>query len=128
MGSVGKVRLRSARAGGRRPGDGTRILVDRVWPRGVRKEALEHDLWLRDVGPSDELRTWFGHEVERWPEFVRRYRAELEAPERAALVEQVVDLARRGPVTLLFGSRDTEHNQAVVLRDLVLEHLRVEGA
>lgn len=118
-----EVRLRSARAGGRRPGDGTRVLVDRLWPRGVRKEALEHDLWLREVGPSDELRTWFGHRVDRWPEFARRYRAELAGPERSALVEQLVDLARRGPVTLLFGSRDEEHNQAAVLRDVVLERL-----
>lgn len=118
-----EVRLRSARAGGRQSGDGTRVLVDRLWPRGVRKEALDHDLWLRDVGPSDDLRTWFGHRVDRWPEFARRYRAELAAPERAELVEQLVDLARHGPVTLLFDSRDTEHNQAVVLRDVVLERL-----
>ena len=120
---MGDVSLRSARAGGRRPGDGTRVLVDRLWPRGVRREALDLDLWLRELGPSDELRTWFGHRVDRWPEFVRRYRAELEAPERRELVDQLVDRARQDPVTLLFGSRDEEHNQAVVLRDVVLERL-----
>ena len=105
-------------------GTGARVLVDRVWPRGVRKDALGLDLWLRDLGPSTELRKWFGHRPERWDEFQRRYRAELAEPERAALLDQLADLSRRGAVTLLYGARDEEHNQAVVVRDALRERLR----
>jgi uncharacterized protein YeaO (DUF488 family) len=98
--------------------NGRRFLVDRVWPRGVRKEALEPMTWLKDAAPSNELRAWFGHDPERWDEFRRRYTAELAAaPETwRPLLEAVAD----GDVVLLFGARDTEHNNAVALRD----HLR----
>ena len=99
------------------------VLVDRVWPRGVRRESLGSARWLRELGPSDELRRWFGHRPERWEEFQRRYREELEQPERRALVEELVAQARQGPLTLLFGARDPERNQAVVLAQVIEEHL-----
>jgi len=93
--------------------DGTRVLVDRIWPRGVSKAKV--DIWLKDLAPSTELRKWFNHEVERWPEFRRRYRAEL--AENPDGIRQVLDLIDEGPVTLLFGAHDAEHNQAVVLME-----------
>jgi uncharacterized protein YeaO (DUF488 family) len=99
--------------------DGRRVLVDRVWPRGIRKEAAAVDLWLKDVAPSMELRKWFGHDPERWAEFRRRYRAELaKHPEALAELRR---LARGGTLTLVYGARDPLHNQAVVLRELLLE-------
>jgi uncharacterized protein YeaO (DUF488 family) len=95
--------------------DGARVLVDRVWPRGIKKDDAELALWLKDVAPSTELRRWFGHEPERWPEFQRRYRAELERnPDPIAKLRE---LAKHGRLTLVYGARDTEHNQAVVLSD-----------
>jgi uncharacterized protein YeaO (DUF488 family) len=101
--------------------DGTRVLVDRLWPRGVRKAdaALAH--WFRDVAPSDELRRWFGHDPTKWKEFRRRYVAELRADENAR--ERLIELRRlaaAGRLTLLFGARDEEHNEAIVLRDMLL--------
>ena len=99
------------------PEDGTRILVDRLWPRGVRKEDARIDLWLKDIAPSDELRRWFGHDPERWPEFRRRYREELEA--RTDLRRKLEDACRQGPVTLLFAAQDERHNNAVVLKELI---------
>jgi uncharacterized protein YeaO (DUF488 family) len=102
-------------------GRGARFLVDRVWPRGVTKEALHLDGWLRDAAPSDALRRWFGHDPARWSEFVSRYEAELDA--HPAVLQPILDAAGKGPVTLLFGARDPEHNQAVVLRDYVLARL-----
>lgn len=99
--------------------DGRRILVDRVWPRGIRKEAAAVDQWLKDVAPSTALRKWFGHDPERWAEFRRRYRAELEKhPEALAELRR---LAQDGTLTLVYGARDPLHNQAVVLRELLLE-------
>lgn len=95
--------------------DGLRILVDRLWPRGLKKEAARLDLWLREAGPSDELRRWFGHDPGRWEEFRRRYAEELAT--KAELLEKIVAPAREGPVTLLYGAKDGEHNQAVALRD-----------
>jgi uncharacterized protein YeaO (DUF488 family) len=95
--------------------DGRRILVERLWPRGMKKDALALDDWLKDVAPSSELRRWFGHRVERWAEFRRRYRKELDA--RPTAWERLRRAARRGRVTLLYSARDTEHNSAVVLRD-----------
>lgn len=106
------------------PSNGKRVLVDRVWPRGLKKESLALDLWLRDLGPSDELRRWFGHRTDRWAEFQRRYRAELGRPPQSELLDQLVGLARQGPLTLLYSARDEERNQAVVLRSVLEEHLR----
>src|ERR1041385_5869137 len=100
-------------------GDGRRILVERLWPRGMRKEALAADAWLKDVAPSTELRKWFDHRVERWDEFRRRYRDELKAHPDAW--RPLVDAARRGTVTLLYSAHDTLHNGAIVLRDYLTE-------
>jgi len=95
--------------------DGRRVLVDRVWPRGLRKEKLADALWLKEIAPSTALRKWFGHRPERWEEFRRRYGAELDAmPETVARLHRLMG---EGPVTLLYSARDTEHNQAVALRD-----------
>jgi uncharacterized protein YeaO (DUF488 family) len=96
-------------------GDGYRVLVDRVWPRGRTKAELKLDDWQRDLGPSTELRKWFGHDPSRWDEFEDRYRAELSDPSRSAALDDLAQRARRGQLTLVYGARDTEHNQAVVL-------------
>ena len=93
--------------------DGVRVLVDRLWPRGVRKEDAAVTLWLKDIAPSTELRKWFGHDPARWAEFGRRYRAELKHNEEA--VAHLVALSARGPVTLVYGAHDVEHNHALVL-------------
>ena len=98
--------------------DGTRILVDRLWPRGVRKSAAAIDLWIKDVAPSTALRKWFAHDPERWPGFRRRYAAELR-DHRDELVE-LRALARRKRVTLIFAAHDERHNHAVVLRRALL--------
>jgi len=98
-----------------------RFLVDRMWPRGVTKDALGIEAWLRDVAPSTELRRWFGHDPERWDEFRERYWAELDA--NPAAWQPLVDAAKHGPIMLLFGARDREHNQAVVLRDYLMRKL-----
>jgi uncharacterized protein YeaO (DUF488 family) len=98
--------------------DGYRVLVDRLWPRGVSKERAMLDLWLKEIAPSTELRKWFGHDAKRWSEFQRRYRAELRANREA--VDKLRGLAERRRVTLLYGARDGHHNEAVVLRDYVL--------
>ena len=101
------------------PGDtGARFLVDRVWPRGVARDALALDGWLREAAPSDELRRWFGHDPARWAEFRRRYAAELDACPSAW--RPLADALATGDVTLLYSARDTEHNSAVVLRDHLL--------
>lgn len=98
-------------------GDGTRILVDRIWPRGVSKAAALIDLWLKDIGPSTELRRWFNHDPTRWKEFAVRYRAELRKLE--VLLDVIRQRAQAGPVTLLYSARDEERNQAVVLQDVL---------
>ena len=97
--------------------DGRRILVDRVWPRGVAKDEMQLDGWYREVAPSTQLRKWFGHDPERWPEFRKRYVAELRRADVREQLQDLAKLARRGKVTLVYGARDEEHNQAVVLRD-----------
>ena len=104
-------------------GAGRRVLVDRVWPRGVKREAATVDLWARDVAPSNELRKWFGHRPERWDEFQRRYREELETGRARQALDELEAIARREPLTLLFGAADRERNQAVVLRDVLSERL-----
>jgi uncharacterized protein YeaO (DUF488 family) len=103
------------------PDGRTRFLVDRMWPRGVTKDTLRIEAWLRDVAPSTELRRWFGHDPARWEEFQRRYCDELDANPQGW--QPLADAAKRGPVTLLFGARDREHNQAVVLRDYLMRKL-----
>lgn len=98
--------------------DGMRILVDRLWPRGVSKAQARIDRWMKDVAPSAELRTWFGHDPARWDEFRKRYRTEL-AGHREEIGE-LRRLARSGPVTLVYSARDERHNDAIVLRNLLL--------
>jgi len=98
--------------------DGTRVLIDRLWPRGVRKDAAAIDLWLKDIAPSTELRQWFGHDPARWDEFRQRYSAEVRA--NAQAFEQLRELARNGPLTLVYSAHDEAHNDAVVLRGLLL--------
>ena len=98
------------------PDGGRRILVERLWPRGVTKGQAALDLWLKDVAPSTELRRWFGHDPARWPEFQRRYREELR--HRPQEVARLRRLSAAGPVTFVYGSRDDEHNAALVLRDV----------
>jgi uncharacterized protein YeaO (DUF488 family) len=115
------IRLKRAyEAASRR--DGRRFLVERLWPRGVKKTSLPLDAWLREVAPSTELRQWFGHDPKKWNEFQRRYRAELESQPQAS--QLILDAARRGVVTLVYSSHDTEHNNAVVLRDYLEAKLR----
>jgi uncharacterized protein YeaO (DUF488 family) len=98
-------------------GDGRRILVERLWPRGMTKASLDAHGWMKDVAPSTELRKWFAHRVERWPEFRRRYIEELGA--KSETWQPLLDAARRGAVTLLYSAHDAEHNSAVVLRDFL---------
>ncbi|MEN6592639.1 MAG: DUF488 domain-containing protein, partial [Methanobacterium sp.] len=96
--------------------DGFRILVDRLWPRGVSKDKAKLDLWLKEVAPSDELRKWFGHDPEKWSEFQKRYSAELK--DKKSFLSKIKDLEKeKGTVTLIYSAKDEEHNDAVVLRD-----------
>ena len=124
MGKVMVQRVREYVGAGRRPAKTAAFLVDRVWPRGLSKADVDAD-WVKEVGPSTGLRKWFGHDPERWEEFVKRYRAELDehpevsAPLREALAEQ--------DVLLLFDAKDTEHNQAVALADWLRDHSRPRG-
>ncbi|MFD1659221.1 DUF488 domain-containing protein [Streptomyces caeni] len=99
------------------PQDGTRVLVDRVWPRGMRKEDARLDEWLRDVAPSTELRRWYGHEPDRFAEFRRRYLAELRDPGHREAAAHLRDLAARARLTLLTATKDVEHSQAAVLAE-----------
>ena len=108
--------------------DGGRVLVDRLWPRGMKRDEFKMDEWMKDLGPSHELRKWFGHRPERWEEFERRYRAELKAPARQALLRRLADAARVGPVTLLYGAKDEERNQAVVLARVLADDFGCEIA
>jgi uncharacterized protein YeaO (DUF488 family) len=114
---AGRVRLKRAYEPPARS-DGLRILVDRLWPRGLKKADAAIDEWLKQIAPSTTLRKWFGHDPERWQEFRRRYRAEIkDHPEE---LERLWALARRGTLTLLFSAHDEAHNSAVVLRDVLL--------
>jgi len=101
------------------PADGQRVLVDRLWPRGLSKRAAALDEWAKAVAPSDELRRWYGHEVDKFAEFRDRYGAELQAPERAGALARLRDLTDSGPLTLLTATRDVEHSQAAVLAALL---------
>ncbi len=96
-------------------GDGFRVLVDGLWPRGITKEAAHIDLWLKEIAPSTELRKWFGHEPEKWQEFRKRYLVELKHKPEA--VATLVEHVRHGKVTLVYGAKDEEHNQAVALKE-----------
>ncbi|MEW6033561.1 MAG: DUF488 domain-containing protein [Chloroflexota bacterium] len=106
--------------------DGTRFLVDRLWPRGMKRESLKLDGWLRDVAPSATLRRWFCHDPAKWDEFQRGYFAELDS--KPQTWQPVLQAAQRGNVTLLYGARDSEHNNAVVLKQYLEGHLGAESA
>ena len=99
--------------------DGTRVLVDRVWPRGLSKDAARIDEWFKEVAPSTKLRKWYGHDAERFAEFTRRYLVELEDPERAGVLAKLRQLAREGTLTLLTATRNIEISQAAVLADVI---------
>jgi uncharacterized protein YeaO (DUF488 family) len=102
--------------------DGRRILVDRLWPRGLSKKKAAVDEWMKDIAPSTELRRWFGHDPRRWPEFKRRYRHELRA--HADLMRDITARASRGRITLVYGARDETHNDAVVLAAAIRARMR----
>lgn len=101
------------------PADGCRVLVDRIWPRGRTKEQVACELWLKEIAPTTELRKWFNHDHTKWTEFQQRYREELSADTDA--VQTLLEKAKTGRLTLLYGAHDQECNQAVVLRDYLLE-------
>ena len=97
--------------------DGFRVLVDRLWPRGKKKADLRLDTWAKDIAPSTELRKWFGHDPKRWLEFCKRYKSELKSPEARKTIAGIVQAARKhSAITLVYGAKDTEHNEAVVLQ------------
>ncbi|GIW11066.1 MAG: DUF488 family protein [Chloroflexi bacterium] len=105
-----------------------RVLVDRLWPRGVRRDSLRLDAWLKELAPSDALRQWYGHDPSRWEAFRARYRAELEQEPARSLLEGLARRAARETVLLLYSARDRDHNQAVVLKELIDERFaRQEG-
>ncbi len=117
-GKISANRIKIKRVYERRsPEDGTRILIDRLWPRGLKKEKAAIDHWFKEISPSTELRQWFAHDPARWNEFKRRYAAELKS--HTEQLEEIRKLARHGPITLLYAARDEAHNDAVVLRDML---------
>jgi len=99
------------------PGDGKRILVDRLWPRGMKKEEVHIDEWLKEISPSNELRKWYSHDPAKWPEFKRRYRAEI--AKETDLLKKIRDEGERRTVTLLFSSKELERNNAVALKEII---------
>jgi uncharacterized protein YeaO (DUF488 family) len=102
--------------------DGARILVERLWPRGMKKDALHMDGWYKNLAPSDDLRRWFSHDPAKWKEFQRRYRAEL--ADNPAACQPLLDAAKQGNITLLYSAHDTEHNNAIALKSYLEERLR----
>ncbi len=101
--------------------DGKRILVDKLWPRGVKKEKAAIDEWLKDIAPSDELRKWFSHDPSKWQEFKNKYKKELKGKDKLELLEQLKKIATKEKVTVLFSAKDIAHNNAVVLKELLEE-------
>jgi uncharacterized protein YeaO (DUF488 family) len=104
--------------------DGYRVLVDRLWPRGISKDKARIDLWAKDIAPSDDLRRWFSHDPSRWDEFRQRYIAELSRGEKEGILADLAARSEEGTLTLIYSARDTSHNNAVVLRDVILNHRR----
>jgi len=109
------------------PDDGYRVLVERLWPRGVSKENAHLDAWARELAPSDELRRWYGHDPARWEAFRARYRRELDEPARRDQLDRLVERAATGTVTLVYASRAGEISNAAVLRDLIAERLSAQS-
>ncbi|MFZ1106352.1 MAG: DUF488 family protein [Hyphomicrobiaceae bacterium] len=116
------VRIKRAYADPSRD-DGRRVLVDRLWPRGMARDRLALDDWLKEAAPSNDLRRWFNHDPARWLEFVARYRDELKRQPASEAVAELVRCARQGPLTLVYAARDETYNDAVALRDLIAQHL-----
>jgi uncharacterized protein YeaO (DUF488 family) len=106
------------------PDDGERYLIERLWPRGIKKERLQLKAWLKDIAPGTELRQWFAHDPIKWVEFQRRYTKELTSD--AAALQSLTDAARRGTVTLLYSAHDTEHNSAIVLKAFLEQELKTK--
>ncbi|WP_322998248.1 DUF488 domain-containing protein [Castellaniella sp.] len=104
--------------------DGLRVLVDRLWPRGLSKASFQHDRWCKDLAPSADLRKWFGHQPERWEQFRRDYVVELQSEAAQDLMDDILSTAQGRAITLLYGARDTEHNQAVVLAQVLTDRAR----
>ncbi len=102
-------------------GDGVRFLVERLWPRGFKKEELKMKAWLKDVAPSQDLRKWYAHDVAKWPDFQKRYRKELQNHPEAW--QPILEAAKAGNVSLLYSAKDTEHNSALVLKEFLEEHM-----
>ena len=100
--------------------DGTRVLVERLWPRGISKEHAHIDFWLKDIAPSTELRKWYNHDPQKFEEFRRRYEIELQSETAQKALTKLREIAKQGQLTLIFAARDTEHSNAVILRDLLL--------
>lgn len=116
-----KLKIELARAYDPPPADGSyRVLVDRLWPRGVKKEDLPIDVWMKELAPSTELRHWFNHDPDRWEEFCKRYFKELE--ENSDKVSELLENANHQPILLLYGARDEQHNQAVALKQWIEKH------
>ena len=120
--TVPRIRLRRAYEDAAAE-DGYRVLVDRVWPRGRRKSELKLEAWRPELAPTAELRKWFGHDPHRWAEFQKRYHAELAAPDLSTALDELAAVARNGALTLVYGARDTERNQARVIADEIESRL-----
>jgi uncharacterized protein YeaO (DUF488 family) len=101
--------------------DGTRVLVERLWPRGISRERAHIDLWLKDVAPSTELRKWYNHDPQKFPEFRRRYETELKSVAAQVALTKLREIAKQGQLTLIFAARDADHSNAVILQDLLLQ-------
>jgi uncharacterized protein YeaO (DUF488 family) len=129
MGSEASTTIRLKRAyESPEAGDGVRVLVDRLWARGVSKEAAHLDAWMKELGPTTELRQWFGHRPDRWDRFVEKYRHELATPLRRLLLAELKGIAENTTVTLVYGARDAKENEAVVLHHDLLHHgTQVDG-
>jgi uncharacterized protein YeaO (DUF488 family) len=104
--------------------DGYRVLIDRLWPRGISKEKAHVDFWAKDVAPSTELRSWYGHDPQKWPEFQKRYKEELERPSARAVLDELVARAKRGRVTLLFSSQAADISNAAVLEPILRRRVK----
>ncbi len=102
------------------PSDGTRVLVERLWPRGISKERAHIDMWLKDVAPSTELRKWFNHDPQKFQEFRRRYETELKAKAAQEALTSLLEIAKHGQLTLVFAARDSDLSNAAILRDILL--------
>jgi len=104
--------------------DGTRVLVERLWPRGFTRERLHADSWLREIAPTAALHTWYAHDLAKWPEFVTRYTTQLDT--QPDLVASLLEMAHHGPLTLVYATRDTEHSSALVLLNYLKERLKAK--